>query len=105
MKSYTPGPWRLDDESNREVLYGDYHTIEAGIGFLSTDPSHGKGFDMRGCCSIADASLISAAPDLLEALESLVEYVDEMHRIGHIQRPVQSSHAVAAIAKALGEQP
>jgi hypothetical protein len=51
--------------------------------------------------ALANASLISAAPDLLEALAGLVEYVDRMHEIGHIQRPVQSSVAVRAIAKAL----
>jgi hypothetical protein len=55
--------------------------------------------------SWANACVLRSAPDLLEALEALAEYVDRMHRDGHIQRPRQSSDAYAAIAKARGELP
>lgn len=72
------------------------------------------GNKLEGVCSmlgstsrpipLANARLIAAAPELLEALQGLVDYVDEMHRIGHIQRPNQSSIAMAAIVKALYEK-
>lgn len=73
---HTPGPWILDPEEKREHIDETYHFINAGIGFY--DPDTGTGFSMSGYLSKADATLISAAPDLLDALTTLVEATDEM---------------------------
>lgn len=96
MSKHTPGPWVIN-KSPFEVYNVDHghltHEICAGnimIAALYVAPES------------QDAALIAAAPDLLEALEAMVEYIDRMHAIGHIQRPAQSSEACAAIAKAKG---
>lgn len=49
-----------------------------------------------------DAHLIAAAPDLLEALEKILEYTDEMD--GHEDWPPLRKAAEAAIAKARGKE-
>jgi hypothetical protein len=51
----------------------------------------------------ADACLIAAAPDMLEALEAIVEYADEPALCDDPK--VLVDLARAAIAKAKGEQP
>jgi hypothetical protein len=71
MSKHTPGPWRLDDVTflgcdHRVNLISDiYHFIDAGRGYV------GDGFGVGGCIGIADARLITAAPDLLDALREL----------------------------------
>lgn len=85
MSKHTPGPWTQ-------------------IGTAVYFPDVKGGFDLYGSPDAeGNARLCAAAPDLLEALEGLVEYIDRMHCIGHIQRPAQSSVAYAAIAKVKGE--
>lgn len=60
---HTPGPWRLNDAIHAHVLDDTYHCIDAGCGFhmLPSD----KGFGIAGRMALADARLITAAPDLL----------------------------------------
>jgi len=93
--AFTSGPWRLD-ESRRELLDDEYHAIDAGHGFHR--PSDG-GFCLSGFMSLADARLITAAPDLLTALERLVALTldDDEPTLNAL------SSARAAIAKATGK--
>lgn len=112
MSRHTPGPWEINNLSSicsavgaesgdgcEADQYDCWQIAECGTGMtLVGGQMTSLGFDVVK----ANASLIAAAPDLLEALESMVEYVDFMHSIGHLQRPVQCSEACAAIAKAKG---
>jgi len=104
---YTPGPWRLNDPyaGRAHVLSDDYHSIDAGHGFLGDPPQREPGFGIMGFMSLADARLISAAPELLEALQAVAritrtkgmtdaERKAAMRDIGETAR--------AAISKALG---
>lgn len=72
-----PGPWHWEGK----VLCNDAHIV-GGDGWTFND---------------ADKSLISAAPELLEALIKLVDIVDDM-----VHGP-STDAAHAAINKALGE--
>lgn len=100
MSGYTPGPWSVfgdpndhpgieaDDLAISVVVYGEPCEVEAGIQGRTSDEAW------------ANARLIAAAPDLLEALEALEMRV----------RVVVGAHAPelkgarAAIAKARGSE-
>ncbi len=86
----TPAPWAiLDDiECNRPTASETYHHIGAGKWFH--DDYSNTGFGLSGYMSIHDARLITAAPDLLEALIELRKLV------------AHHDQADAAINKALG---
>lgn len=107
QKKHTPGPWfatqgvcgqpsvlTYRDDEHPET----WNPRESGAYIAMSIGDHTE--QRTSGNEWANAALIAAAPDLLVALEDLVDYVDEMHRIGHIQRPVQFSLARAAIAKA-----
>ena len=87
MSKYTPGPWALIEEPisvtvvghNKEVIFHESDKRLPGV--------------------LADARLIAAAPDLLEALELMVTTHDEG---GWPTATI--TIARAAIAKAKGEQ-
>lgn len=93
----TPGPWRIDDKDPTfSALAGDtYHLIKAGGGYH--DDEKNKGFSISGFMSIHDANLISAAPELLEALQ------DALHAYDKRGEYPEWDFARAAIKKALGE--
>ncbi|MNO35951.1 hypothetical protein D3C76_260090 [compost metagenome] len=89
MSKHTPGPWKVLREH-------DWHT-GTKFGIVGVVPSNHT-------ITEANASLIAAAPDLLEALEWA------MDRVGYHQRTGtngsycdQVDKARAAIAKAKGE--
>ena len=74
MSKSTPGPWKLKDEKTDEDLteYSVYR-----------ERSHQYGYDTHICqitrqCheDEANARLIAAAPDMLEALKSVCNYLD-----------------------------
>jgi hypothetical protein len=95
---FTPGPWRLDDAIHGEALQPDYHCIDAGRGYLVAG---GNGFGVSGFMTIHDARLITAAPDLLAALQSLLALV-EGECPSLIEHDHHAERARAAISKALG---
>lgn len=67
---HTPGPWLLDAVDTHHVTdpgIDGYHAITAGAGFFSPE-SKERGFHLTSYMSLADAKLMAAAPDLLEAL-------------------------------------
>lgn len=90
MSKHTPGPWvsiRYLDSRFYELGSNEFH---ARLAF-----THGAGDTDE-----ANMRLIAAAPDLLEALENLADYIDE--RAGDNEcRPLENARA--AIAKAKGE--
>ena len=95
----TLGPWRIGTPGPNGC-----YTIGTERGLMTAMIAHSIYELGQAEEANANARLIAAAPELLEALQDLVDYVDEMHRIGHIQRPNQSSVAMAAIIKALYEK-
>jgi hypothetical protein len=98
---HTPGPWRGYKDEGVYVGDGFEHPIfETGC----------------GCCTEttlteADARLIAAAPDLLEALRQAVDstpkrYTDQFNAQGDriAAHPLWVSMARAAIRKAVGDE-
>lgn len=87
-QQHTPGPW--------EILKGDHGRTIYSIGPLSSDEYAGTSWLE---VSEPDAHLIAAAPELLEALESvLVNCLDSEGLAAAYTK------ARAAIAKAKGEK-
>lgn len=99
MSKHTPGPWCLSDES--PMIIEDKHKVI--VGSASTYPHSGY-FPSENEAK-ANARLIAAAPDLLEALKSIAEFWNRDHNekalIGACWHAVET--AEAAIAKAEGE--
>lgn len=88
--SHTPGPWTLEHWGDREIdVYAGEDTLVCSLRGGSTHPDDD---------SDADASLISAAPDLLHACELLLIY------LGDWDDPEDETCVTArnAIAKAKG---
>lgn len=90
---HTPGPWAVTDCA----IGGP--SVTAGKSVIADIRTFG-GVHVNGeqnTKTLANASLIAAAPDLLDALEALADYVDE--RSGDNEcRPLENARA--AIAKA-----
>jgi len=82
----TSGPWKVKTNKDlKEPIYNDnYNAVRLGNTFT----------DVTGCMTIADARLIAAAPDLLEACI----YVKESTEL----TPHGSELITKAIAKAEG---
>ena len=109
MRKHTPGPWKLEPYDS--CLAGDdfqWGGIWAGPVMLD-----GINYGQPAYATIkpetlermeADARLIAAAPDLLEALEDLILLAQAvMHENGGYMVDDELSDARAAIAKAKGE--
>lgn len=98
---HTPGPWSIGkakfDREKGLALQGEVNRlfIPGGIEILIV----GLGAEQEEIDTIT--KLIAAAPDLLEALNSLVADVTAFDYMGEAQ--VSVSKARAAIAKARGE--
>ena len=88
MSKFTPGPWFLDKYGN--LISSSNQTVPFfGVRINGRDEA------------IANTQLISAAPDMLEALQSVLERNNEYgdNLIGNdVEKEIR-----AAIAKALGE--
>ena len=109
-EKYTPGPWNAN------------FTRFSGwvVGFHITDPKHGslrpicEAYDKTGAMNpdeiAANARLIAAAPELLEACLAMIEWDDREndHAVDFYKRmelcELAFQKARAAIAKATGEQ-
>ena len=91
MAEHTKGPWRVDGPNG--------YINQIGIG-PSIGAAYGAGEEVK-----ANARLIAAAPDLLEALENLHANIAEYARINNLggfdNQDMQQARA--AIAKARGE--
>lgn len=86
-EQHTPGPWRVSTANDRiEVV-----TVQTGyrIGAMRWDQMSG--------ISLADARLVAAAPDLLEAAKALLDLNEDVD--------VARRLAEAAVAKTEGRYP
>jgi hypothetical protein len=91
---HTPGPWKVASfvcHAQTTVM------TEAGEPIAET-----TGFGRMADDCVADASLISAAPELLAALSAIVASLAEQDDEGMIEYAEQMIDARAAIAKATG---
>jgi hypothetical protein len=89
-KKYTPGPWDIIRAGAALMIYGPVGQRICKILFPEISAERE-----------ANAHLISAAPELLEALESLIENYKRVDGLGFESLPVGT--ALAAIRKAHGE--
>ncbi|HDX3905815.1 TPA: hypothetical protein ROF77_002117 [Enterobacter asburiae] len=114
---HTPGPWFIKPVSNA--------TVEGNLNIIQTGSTTGKGYHVSYSASWddnedtkieaqANANLIAAAPDLLEALQLALNAMNEMGDILNFHDLAEQSKvdeltpafekARAAISKALGEE-
>lgn len=98
-EKFTPGPWRVIDSHD-----GPYVRSKGGLIAGGVRTSHWPGQDERYLAEleerVANARLISAAPDLYEALKAIMDDVEptEFALSSHIRDAARS-----ALAKARGE--
>lgn len=101
---HTPGPWRVTDLASQPIIYaGEMRIADVrGWGFLIGTGRGGQKLPAAEAVSIlaANANLIAAAPDLLEALATMArQHEDEC---GFRCECPEQAAAIAAIAKAEG---
>lgn len=95
---HTPGPWSLW----KDVCHGEHGMI--------TDDAHARHIAQikDGAPEIeANARLIAAAPELLEAMQTYIAALDGWENTNKAERRVKTAEAGmrAAIGKATGEWP
>jgi hypothetical protein len=90
MTQHTPGPWEFLPPDD-----GNCGAITAKTGWIC---------DFAEEPSDANARLIAAAPDLLEALKNLVNQHNTVYGIGDMEMQSAIDFAHKAIAKATGEK-
>jgi len=112
MSKHTPGPW--------EVYHNGYHdtwSVEGGGDIVAdlwrlAEETHNRHPHFEDDCE-ANARLISAAPDLLQACEGAMRIIDlwspphppsREHEREYWALAVMRDRFIAAIAKAKGEQ-
>lgn len=94
--SHTPGPWSYENEGQTvyvgDQIEGQWIAQVRGWGWLQK---------LKNGEAVQDANgrLIAAAPELLEALQNIIDSVDKGHAV--ILVPL-AANARAAIAKATG---
>lgn len=104
MASHTPGPWRADtDVHGRKDIVAYIRPRESG--FLAAVVERNDLMDKTmGGSSEANARLIAAAPELLEALQTLIDLGSHDTVFGEAVRVTKAyAQAVAAVAKAEGK--
>ena|SRR6056297_1861376 len=109
MDEHTPSPWKLlplgeSKYYGTEVALGDYCTVVVW-GFDDDTPSEREialGWDedcgldhVEKCKDLANARLIAAAPDLLEALEYAVEALDSENPDIQLRAAINARAAIA----------
>ena len=100
---HTPGPWQYDTDPTGweyRIVQADRAPYTPGysdVAHFSVNTVRGEARDVQE----ANARLIASAPDLLEALDRIVNQFD--HEIGPEHVDEYYSDARAAIAKARGE--
>ena len=91
---HTKGPWRVKDSCSMEGphVYGPVHPIDGG------DYAPLAGY-RGGALSMADARLIAAAPDLLEACEAALPWIGKMIADGAHMNSVAPNACVGAMQR------
>ena len=103
MNAHTPGPWFIDEETRPSEICTVHQTdneqrwvyVRGALGYWSAD----------GAENMANARMIAAAPDLLEALQKLVEACTDSNDAcyGTLSTSFVANLAESAIAKATGK--
>lgn len=95
MNNFTKGPWEVKDGHCGRLTEPteDYYFIDAGLGFLTKDTK--EGFGICGFMNSSDAHLISAAPDMYEALKKALRESNNQSTVVLIKK---------ALAKAEGKE-
>jgi hypothetical protein len=98
--SHTPGPWRTD---RNDIHSGQISVVHHCVGndwveVWSPDAIAADQKEME-----ANARLIAAAPELLEALEELYHLIDDAHDGDRVFTLELAQKAKAAIEKARGQ--
>ena len=92
-QNYTPGPWAFDSAHDQVI-------VESGFGNVAIAETYGEDWE-------ANARLIAAAPEMLEALQLVVErlstYVHKMNVKNNFHEKVAMEAARTAIMKAIAE--
>ena len=98
----TPGPWEVEDNG----YFYDINAVRGTVGNVCSSATWFDNDEHRGPVAMANAQLIAAAPDLLEALQNMIGAFDNPI----VRRKLPSdfnSEAIqsarAAINKATGE--
>ncbi|HZX80492.1 MAG TPA: hypothetical protein VFE72_06035 [Lysobacter sp.] len=98
MSAHTPGPWAVC-----ETPANEYWRVGETIGYAV--PCGQRICDVALINREANARLIAAAPDLLEALQKALPLLARDAHAPDLEWDIAESAAFAAIAKATGEQP
>lgn len=93
----TPGPWTIQKMDNG---YG--YAIMAAKRFICSVAARGAGIRGTSAKAKADANLIAAAPELVEALTKLCLYLKELEQAGYgkCEDNPLFNKAIAALGKA-----
>ena len=100
MSTHTPGPWYIEEISNRDW---QINSDSRDWCLLEITPAIYGESDSLSDEDKANARLIAAAPDLLEALKSLVKTLVDQDDEGMIEHAQQIINARSIIAK-IGER-
>ena len=103
MSKHTPGPWVHDTRGYRhaDVKAADGRNIACTWG-VNNQPKTKDACEAQKQIARANARLIAAAPELLEALKAIVKSLADQDDEGMIEHAQQMIDARAAIAKATG---
>ena len=93
MSKHTPGPWEIEGTPRRGW---DIFSLGEERRYITSDPMRERAINYE-----RDARLMAAAPELLEALEKVVSFVDAGEGTWTVE---EQQKARAAIAKAKGER-
>lgn len=102
MSKHTPGPWSLPHFANADSgcqCHCVFSESQSGFGCIAEIPWDGENENLQA--ATANSRLISAAPDLFAALESLLSKAYKQNF--NDSYPEILAECEAAIAKARGE--
>lgn len=103
MKEFkgTTGPWLVEDNGH----FYDINAVRGTVGNVCSSKSWFDDDEHRGPVAMANAKLIAASPDLLSAIQNLVEVYDsdDGKQWTTASKKAVIAEARAAIDKALGE--
>jgi hypothetical protein len=99
--SYTPGPWAIEKDSKDIVKVRAYATVATCTTAGLWDSKRTQVISPEEC--MANARLIAAAPELLEALEFALAALEDVFGKNKVDVGAINT-ARAAIAKARGQE-